>query len=69
MSEQNFPSQQEGSKLKSFRPEADVNKLVYGRVQPQAVPLEEAVLGAIMLDKDGLPSVIHVLKHYEKQKK
>ncbi len=62
MSEQNNPSPQVGGKLKSFRPEADVNKLVYGRIQPQAVPLEEAVLGAIMLDKDGLPSVIHVLK-------
>lgn len=61
MSDQN-PIKPVGGKLKSFRQEADANKLVYGRVPPQAVPLEEAVLGAIMLDKDALPSVMHVLK-------
>ncbi len=61
MSEQN-PIKPVGGKLKSFKQDADINKLVYGRVPPQAIPLEEAVLGAIMLDKDALPSVTHVLK-------
>ena len=32
------------------------------RVQPQATQLEEAVLGAIMIDKDALPVVINILK-------
>jgi replicative DNA helicase len=40
----------------------DLNSLIYGRVQPQATVLEEAVLGAIMLDKDALPSVIEILR-------
>jgi len=61
MSDQN-PIKAVGGKLQPVRQDADVNKLVYGRVPPQAIPLEEAVLGAIMLDKDALPSVLHVLK-------
>lgn len=34
----------------------------FGKVQPQALPLEEAVLGALMLDKDALPIVIDILQ-------
>ena len=34
----------------------------HGKVQPQAVDLEEAVLGAIMLEKDALTTVIDILK-------
>jgi len=33
-----------------------------GKVQPQAVELEEAVLGAMMLEKDPLSAVIDILK-------
>ncbi len=36
--------------------------MIFGRVQPQARDLEEAVLGAIMLDKDALPTVIEILR-------
>lgn len=35
---------------------------VFGKIPPQAIPLEEAVLGAIMIDKDALPSIIEILK-------
>lgn len=35
---------------------------MFGKVMPQAIPLEEAVLGAIMLDKDGFPSIIEILR-------
>ena len=34
----------------------------FGRVLPQAMELEEAVLGAIMTDKDGLPAVNSILR-------
>ncbi|HEC43226.1 MAG TPA: replicative DNA helicase [Bacteroides sp.] len=34
----------------------------YGKLPPQAVDLEEAVLGAIMLEKDAVLSVLDVLK-------
>jgi replicative DNA helicase len=42
--------------------EDDSNVLTYGKIQPQAVALEEAVLGAIMIDKDALAVVINILK-------
>jgi len=35
--------------------------LEYGRIPPQAVDLEEAVLGAIMLEKDAVLSVLDIL--------
>ncbi len=40
----------------------DMSSFFFGRVLPQAVPLEEAVLGAIMLDKDALTVVIDILR-------
>jgi replicative DNA helicase len=40
----------------------DLSSYVFGRVQPQATDLEEAVLGAIMLDKDALPVVLDILQ-------
>ena len=51
-----------GGSLKAYRTEQEATTLGYGRVMPQAVPLEEAVLGAIMVDKDGLTSVIDILR-------
>ncbi len=40
----------------------DLSNYVFGKVQPQALPLEEAVLGALMLDKDALPIVLDILR-------
>ncbi|MFT5833708.1 MAG: replicative DNA helicase [Cognaticolwellia sp.] len=40
----------------------DLSSYVFGKVQPQALPLEEAVLGALMLDKDALTVVIDILR-------
>ncbi len=51
-----------GGRLKPYKKEADANELLYGRVPPQALPLEEGVLGAILIDKDGLPAVIETLR-------
>jgi replicative DNA helicase len=34
----------------------------FGKIQPQAIDMEEAVLGAIMLEKDALLIVIEILK-------
>lgn len=41
---------------------SDVNNLVYGKVPPQAKDLEEAVLGAIMLEKSAFDTVVEILK-------
>lgn len=53
------------NRLSSVRKGANANELVYGRVQPQALPLEEVVLGAIMLDKDAFAIVTEVLRSKE----
>jgi len=39
----------------------DLN-IEYGRIPPQAIDLEEAVLGAIMLEKDAVLTVVDILK-------
>src|SRR5215475_2967017 len=40
----------------------DLSTMVYGKVPPQAKDLEEAVLGAIMLEKNAFDAVIEILK-------
>ncbi|MCH5717045.1 DnaB-like helicase N-terminal domain-containing protein [Niabella hibiscisoli] len=44
---------------------ADVGTLVYGKVPPQARELEEAVLGAIMLEKGAFDAVIETIRNPE----
>ncbi|HEY9257541.1 replicative DNA helicase [Chitinophaga sp.] len=39
-----------------------MSSLVYGKIPPQAKELEEAVLGAVMLEKGAFDSVIEILK-------
>lgn len=40
----------------------DLSTMMYGKVPPQAKDLEEAVLGAIMLEKGAFDTVVEVLK-------
>ena len=47
---------------KMRRPNNELSDYVFGKVQPQALPLEEAVLGALMLDKDALSIVMDILR-------
>jgi replicative DNA helicase len=44
------------------KPTSDLSTMVYGKVPPQAKDLEEAVLGAVMLEKSAFDSVIEILK-------
>lgn len=44
------------------KPSIDLTTMVYGKVPPQAKDLEEAVLGAIMLEKSAFDVVIEILK-------
>ncbi|MEZ4984098.1 MAG: DnaB-like helicase N-terminal domain-containing protein [Saprospiraceae bacterium] len=41
----------------------DLSSYVFGKVPPQAIPLEEAILGAILLEKDALTQVLDILQH------
>lgn len=51
------------NKPKTYRrSSADMNQtMIYGKVPPQAKELEEAVLGAILLEKDKLSDVLEIL--------
>jgi replicative DNA helicase len=40
----------------------DLSTMIYGKVPPQAKELEEAVLGAIMLEKGAFDAVVEILK-------
>src|SRR6188508_1332065 len=40
----------------------DLGNMVFGKVPPQAKELEEAVLGAVMLEKGAFDAVIEILK-------
>jgi replicative DNA helicase len=40
----------------------DVSTMMYGKIPPQAKEMEEAVLGAIMLEKGAFDTVIEILK-------
>lgn len=44
------------------RKNADLSSFVFGKVPPQALQLEEAVLGALMIDKDAVAIVVDILK-------
>lgn len=56
-----YSPQNSGSRLKSLRSDNDLTNLVYGKLQPQAVQIEEVVLGALMLDKDAMAVVLDIL--------
>jgi replicative DNA helicase len=40
----------------------DISNLFYGKIPPQARELEEAVLGAILIEKDAISYVSDILK-------
>src|SRR5579885_1036708 len=47
---------------KGRKPSLDLSTMVYGKVPPQAKDLEEAVLGAIMLEKSAFDTIVEILK-------
>ena len=62
MSDFNQPVKSRGSgKLTSIRPDSDLSNIVFGKLPPQAVPLEEVVLGALIIDSNALSVVMDVL--------
>ena len=47
---------------KRLKGSPDLSTLVYGKVPPQAKDLEEAILGAIMLEKGAFDTAIEYLR-------
>jgi replicative DNA helicase len=63
MSEQgNLNKKNDGKKQDKPQAGGDLSNYVFGKLQPQALQLEEAVLGALMLEKEGLPVVMDILR-------
>ncbi len=62
MAENNAVKKLTDRKPKIHHREGELSDYVFGKVPPQAIPLEEAVLGGIMLDKDALPVVLDILR-------
>lgn len=54
--------QQESTRKRTKKTVISPSILEHGKLPPQAIDLEEAVLGAIMLEKDALTSVIDILR-------
>ncbi len=48
--------------MTTFKKKNEISLSDYGKLPPQAIELEEAVLGAIMLEKNALAEVIDILK-------
>ena len=57
----NLPVYQDKAKRRTQKSQLATAFAEHGRVPPQAVDLEEAVLGSIMLEKDALSTVIDAL--------
>ena len=55
-------SQQELTRKRTKKPILSPSILEHGKLPPQAIDLEEAVLGSIMLERDALTTVIDILK-------
>jgi replicative DNA helicase len=47
---------------KRRKTQVDLSTMVYGKVPPQAKDLEEAVLGAVLLEKSAFDTIVEILK-------
>ena len=62
MSDTNQPVKSVGSgRLKTIRPDSDLTNIVFGKLPPQAIPLEEVVIGALIIDNNALAMVMDIL--------
>ncbi len=62
MAELNNEIKNATNRFKKKNQPVDMSQFVFGKLQPQARDLEEAVLGAVMLEKDALPAIVDFLK-------
>lgn len=60
--EENNKTLSSARKIRQVKPAAAKNVFEHGKVPPQATDLEEAVLGAIMLEKDALATIIDIIR-------
>ena len=51
-----------GYRMRNSQRDGDFSELVFGKIPPQAIPLEEAVLGAVMIEKEAFSVILDILK-------
>ncbi|MGO1730109.1 MAG: DnaB-like helicase N-terminal domain-containing protein, partial [Flavobacteriaceae bacterium] len=54
--------EQTQSSPQKFKSKSDVVEMQRGKIPPQAVELEEVVIGAMLIDKKGVDETIDILK-------
>ncbi len=59
---ENKPISAKRTSLRTGKNPADLSDIVYGKLPPQAVDLEEAVLGAFMIDRDAVTNAIEIVR-------
>lgn len=62
MSEKKNTPAKSDFRMKKRNRNAELSDYFFGKVQPQAIPLEEVVLGAVMLEKDALTTVMDIIR-------
>ena len=60
--EEKYTSKSETGRVRAKKMPVAMAFSEHGKIPPQAIDLEEAVLGALMLERDALTSVIELLK-------
>ena len=60
--DEKYNPKSETSRLRAKKAPTALAFSEHGKIPPQAIDLEEAVLGALMLERDALTSVIELLK-------
>lgn len=58
----NFSNINRDRKTARKKPAIDLSTMMYGKVPPQAKELEEAILGAVMLEKSAFDNVIEIIR-------
>nr|MDQ3073446.1 replicative DNA helicase [Bacteroidota bacterium] len=48
--------------IRSIKPKGSLQASDFGKLQPQAIEIEEAVLGALMLERDAITTVLDILE-------
>ena len=58
----NLPNIKKDGIVSRRKPNVDLSSMMYGKVPPQAIDLEEAILGAIMIEKGAFDVVVEIIK-------
>lgn len=61
----NLPNIKKDGLVPRRKQSVDLNAMIYGKIPPQATDLEEAILGAVMLEKGAFDKIVEIIKNPE----